>query len=420
MAEASFKIRLTGKHPTLKNDNKQQRHVVTITPSMSIHDLTNSSYELFGVPVPVPSTCTSSENKKRSNRKRKRYEVQFWVGFPPRRLNLNNGDTEASEACLVRKWMQSGDNVMCKFEEVDVNGPADTNNVNQDAGKNSQASKVTNGQETANVKPRPKRASAMAATASFAENIRAQEEFLKNEKGSKSKQPRKTTKSAVERSVTSSAQATKRKAAAEARAAAANSRRLASLPGGRSLDGSSVPEDQYSKASSSTHRKSSKRARSILTGMGSEDDISATLLSSISSSNGKVISNVLRSAMRNAVGKTYEASRAVVRNSAITSNGITFTSQESSSGMQGSNSLLGCHVVKYPKGIEGRGFYEETVDIIAVEALKAVISSVPDLFIRIEPINKLNCSKFSRKFNLSFSLFPLCFHLLSYRTKLIF
>ena len=379
MAEASsFRIRLTGKHPTSKDSNKQQRHVVTVTPSMTIHDLTKSCYELFGVSVP------SSKNKNHSKRKRKRYDVQFWVGFPPKKLDVNQYGAQVEEGCLVSKWIHSGDNVMCKFEEVDGNGPTDSND-NHDASKTSLSAKATDqsgfdtqakeakGDESCSVKTRPKRASAMAATASFAENIRAQEEFLNNEKRNKSKKPRKTSRSAVNKSVTSSAQAAKRKAAAEARAAAANSRRLASLPGGRALDGSSVPDHS---GSSSTHSKSSKRARSIMSGMGSEDDVSATLLASINSSNGKVISNVLRSAMRNAVGKTYEASRAVVRNSAITSNRIAFTSKESSPVTQGSDSLLGCHVVKYPKGIEGRGFYEETVDIIAMEALKAVVSSV--------------------------------------------
>ena len=226
MAEASFRIRLTGKHPTSKANDKQQRHVVTVTPSMTLHDLTKSSYGLFGVPVPSNSSKNKTKNPKR---KRKRYDVQFWIGFPPKQLCDNNFGGEVKDDSLVRKWIQSGDNVICRFEEFDVtNAQTDSN----DAIDNGQSAKATdqggrttqevNGDDktSIDIKTRPKRASAMAATASFAENIRAQEKLLRNEKEKKSRNPRKASHSAVNKSISSHTQAAKRKAASDARAAA--------------------------------------------------------------------------------------------------------------------------------------------------------------------------------------------------------
>ena len=88
--------------------------------------------------------------------------------------------------------------------------------------------------------------------------------------------------------------------------------------------------------------------------------------------------------MKNAVGKTYEFSRAAVRNSAIASNNVIFTRHQSSlertrenKNHQGNANLsLGIYNVKYPKGIEGKGYYEDEVEIIGTDVLKAIILTV--------------------------------------------
>jgi len=195
----------------------------------------------------------------------------------------------------------------------------------------------------------------------------------------KSKKKRKS----VTNSSPSSIQQTqaKRRKAAEARAAAANSRRLAAQPGGRQLN-----DDTYQSPASPARSHRGVRGsncKSAFHDMKSNDDVSTTLLSSIQNKKSGNVANFLRAAMKNALGKTYEVSRAVVRNSAVASKNVSFTRHPSSLAMDENDTdqrdkklSLGIYMVKYPKGVEGRGFYEDEVEIIGMDALKAVILAV--------------------------------------------
>uniref|UniRef100_A0A7S4N5T5 Uncharacterized protein n=1 Tax=Odontella aurita TaxID=265563 RepID=A0A7S4N5T5_9STRA len=96
--------------------------------------------------------------------------------------------------------------------------------------------------------------------------------------------------------------------------------------------------------------------------------------------------------MKGAVGKSYERSRAVVRVDAVRADKYTMQPAPSSaSGGRlggGGDAEVGRYAVKYAKGVEGRGDYEEFVDIIGLEALQGVIRQVysdPDSASRDDP-----------------------------------
>ena len=170
---------------------------------------------------------------------------------------------------------------------------------------------------------------------------------------------------------------------AAARASAAASRRMQALGGYRLSDGAAVPPSRVIPRSSESSGGRGIVAKSA-TGltMRSEDDVSYKLLSSLEGggARGKV-GGFLRAAMRGAVGKSYERSKAVVRVNAVRSGRYTMACKVGSGGRLGGNNdgdsaHVGFYTVIYSKGVEGRGEYEDDVEIIGLEALKAVIRSV--------------------------------------------
>jgi len=79
---------------------------------------------------------------------------------------------------------------------------------------------------------------------------------------------------------------------------------------------------------------------------------------------GGKVGQVLRGAMRSAIARQYDATRAVTRVSAVQAGKYRFSDASSSL------------VVTFDKGLEGRGEIEETVDNIPKEALEAVITAI--------------------------------------------
>lgn len=114
----------------------------------------------------------------------------------------------------------------------------------------------------------------------------------------------------------------------------------------------------------------------------------------------------LRSAMRGAVAKTYEASRAAARVSAVDAGEYVLRRVKGGSVVDGDGVVLGTaddhypqtrseeggagvaavddcvylgrtlYNVSYTKGMDGRGTYEERVEIIGLSVLKSVLNSV--------------------------------------------
>eukprot|EP00804_Cyclotella_cryptica_P001145 CCRYP_019766-RA/>CCRYP_019766-RA protein AED:0.40 eAED:0.40 QI:0/0/0/1/0/0.33/3/0/291 len=125
------------------------------------------------------------------------------------------------------------------------------------------------------------------------------------------------------------------------------------------------------------------------------DDIATTLLSSLGNKSigGGNVGKFLRAAMKGALTKSYEASKAQVRVSAVENRDYEFGKIKGGSIVDGGvvlgtsnddtndmvrNDILGTSMyqVSYGKGMEGRGKFVEQVEIIGVDALKAVIETV--------------------------------------------
>ena len=152
------------------------------------------------------------------------------------------------------------------------------------------------------------------------------------------------------------------------------SRKMSKLGGdGRTLSGKVVSSSTVSTSASSSRRRVPPRAQISLG--SSESDVATTLLGALNSGGGgNKVGRFLRGAMRGAVGKSYEASRAQVRVSAVESNRFKFL--ETEGGSFTLNGLTKTFQVEYSKGIEGRGDYSEVVEIIGIDTLKAVITQV--------------------------------------------
>ena len=357
MEQEPYKIRLSlkGQVPNVKSiKSSKPNHVVTIAPQMSMGELLETAHQLFGVPIG------------------KNYEVDIYAGFPPKALDLSDAGSKAS--LVSANGIRGGDAIVVRIEKIKKTKKTSNGNNGQVAASSrgdkrslsqvSSTAVVSSLSTSSSSTLRPQRASAKAASDSFKDVIKAQDKMMKE-----TNQKKKSTNSA--KSEPTVAQIAARKKAAEARVAAANSRKLAALPGGRTLTDDGPPPA----APTSSPQRSRKNVKSLFSGLGSEDDISFALISSLDGGNGKV-SKVLRSSMRKTVEKSYETSKAVVRNTAITSQKAEFV-QSTSKTEQTMNSM-GTVTVKYPKSVEGRGFYEEQVHIITPIMLKAVVKAVYD------------------------------------------
>ena len=250
------------------------------------------------------------------------HNIQLKHGFPPRILECNSNNTTL-ESINVRHMDRI--QVIVNVEEK------------QETNKTSSKKKKASSSEPPS-RPRQQRAAAKAATESFGDVIRAQDKLMKEQQRAKAKRKRTTTMS--------STTSTPRKQPKQPN--------LARLPGGRRLaDGAAVE-------SPSTTRKPSKHDPKFK----SEQDVSEALLTALNHGGGGKVGHVLRGAMRNAVTKSYEASRALVKVAAVQSRNYTIRQHEDRL------------EVEYSKGLEGRGVYHEVVDCIPREALEAVITGI--------------------------------------------
>ena len=207
----------------------------------------------------------------------------------------------------------------------------------------------------------------MAATANFRDVIAAQDAALKKEKNSKKKSL----------SVMGwSGNANKRIVTYNNGVAGASSQRPKKVKlqgtGYRLSDGK-----EHAGSPSKNRGKLKEGAQKPL--FESTDDVASTLLSSLNGSgNSKGGNKFLRMAMRGAVAKSYEASHAQTRVAAVSRGDFRFEERGDHNG-SGDVITLGrstLYTVTYSKGIEGRGKYEEQVEIIGVDALKGVLELV--------------------------------------------
>jgi hypothetical protein len=340
-----IKLSLKGNIPKIKGmKNIKPQQVLTIAPLMTLSDLIDTAIDRFQIPV-------------------KKYGVELYYGFPPRKINIESMGSE----CLLSKFVQEGESVTCQIVSTSNKSQVEkkTETISSTNGTISSAKDSDSGPSVL----RSQRNASIVATESFKTVIAEQDRLLKEENASKNSTTKKI------KQPPSAAQLAARKKMAEARAAAANTRKLSNLPGGRTLNEEESRSRSTNDSNDSTpHQRRNPKASSLFSNLSSEDDISFALISSMEGGSGTKVSKVLRSAMRKSIQKSYEVSRAVVRNSAIASKaGVMFLPCQSTARV---NNSTGTFVVKYLKGIEGTGYYEEKCHIISKEMLKAVIESV--------------------------------------------
>ena len=388
-------------------------HVVSIAPTMTVHDFITTTFQLFNLSpqqhdqqqqqqqqqsstTTPPSSSLMMEVMK---------SLEFYSGFPPKILNLPKEEAMIKNS-FIKAYIQSGDNVMVKFI-IHSHNKGDTKKTKKRKQPTATKDNTIDDERIDEGGKRPnRRKAAKVALESFKDVIKQQDKLIKQER------QERTTRTTT-RSKNSNDQ--KRSAAAESRAAAAstnaNARRLEKLPGGRRLNDETNDTTITTKATNKMTTSSAsasansnaiatiktKKVQSVFHDMSSEEDISVALLSSIGSGSGKKVSKLLRMAMKGTVEKSYEASKAVVRCSAVTSGNITFQAIIKSNnsyhnhnynhtktaacqilgGGQDKCNDIGTYTVRYPKGVEGTGYFEDAnIHVLSIDMLKAVIESV--------------------------------------------
>jgi predicted flap endonuclease-1-like 5' DNA nuclease len=188
------------------------------------------------------------------------------------------------------------------------------------------------------------RVAARAATESFSEVIRAQDKILKDQM-KVNKRKRQNTKE--KDSILSSTSQKKS-------SLSSSSRNFAKLSSGRRL----VDGEVELRPDSSMRRSGPK--------WKSTEDVSVALLNALESGGGGKVGRVLRGAMKSAVSQQYDLNRAVARVSAVLAGSYRIDVDPTSK----------CLMVRFDKGLEGRGQLEENVDAIPREALELVLKGI--------------------------------------------
>ena len=285
--------------------------------------------------------------------------MEFRTGFPPALLDRQGKNT------VDELGIRAGEVVMVKISLIEA---ASSSTAKKPAKKKAKAAIDSDEEETANTTSltRSKRSAAAAATSSFKEVIKAQEAMMKDEK-----KPKKSTASNSRISTINNI-------------ATLSSPRKASVKRQPKMEGMG-----YRLSDSQAVGSPSKRAKRTNTSpmFSSKDDIAATLLSSLSGKGQGNLGNFLRAAMKGAVLKSYEVSKAQVRVSAVQDGDYTMEPIKGGSVVDGgvvlgsandAENALGktMYQVSYGKGIEGRGRFTEQVEIIGLDALKSTIRVV--------------------------------------------
>jgi hypothetical protein len=368
--DSEFTIRVTGGSPppllaasTIKGGGgknaallqQQKRYNMRLRPSTPLGQFRQDVFALFDIP-----SCSTHL-----------YHVSFLAGFPPTELDQNDKHT------VHELGVRANESVIVKFTLYESAGIGSTTSTAKQS-SSSAATVAADSPISNSNNGRQKRAAATAAVANFPELVAAQDAMLKAEQKKKSS----TIKSFGNRVATKPSHSPNSKKNKKAKIEGTGYR----LSDGKAFDG------EVSK-----RKVSSKGQQSLFK---SEDDIAGKLLSSIGGVGGGNIGMFLRKAMKGAVEKSYEESRAAVRVAAVNQGAFSFEKVKGGTVVEGEGIVLGTakdhdekidgiendadnhvlrrtmYMVSYSKGLEGRGRYEEQVEIISLDALKGLIEHV--------------------------------------------
>jgi len=291
--------------------NGKPRMIVEIGPEDTVKDLYRVAGQKFG------EECTDLKS-----------------GFPPKSIKpiLDK----------VQSVLPNNDRVNATLKGSGVaKGKARNAKQSSDANVTLPTSQTTNSRVR-----KSQRAAAKAATDSFADVIRAQNKMMKEQQ---QKKRRRVGTAPPQRKPSSKTAA---------------SQKLAKLPGRRLGDGAQVgpPKLQEQRRAGGSNK------------FRNQEDVSYALLNSLENSGGGKVGQVLRGAMRNAITRQYDVSRAVTRVSAVQAGKYSIIATKNEQSLE--PSTIQQLKIKFNKGLEGRGEFEETVDYIPRDALEAVVKAI--------------------------------------------
>jgi len=355
---------------------QQRRIELKLHPSSTLNDLRRNVLASYDVPDAA----------------RNAYDVSFLGGFPPRPMcDGKDGDTTIYELGI-----RPNESLIVKFVLVDehdthAEGSASTTTSSEDNSSQQPdtSSSSSSSSSNNNLGGREKRASAVVATASFRDVIAAQDAAMKASSSTKNKNGSNRNAGSSKRIATTLGGGGSVTAGVKRPKPARMEGTGFRLSDGKSFAGSSSP--------AMVKKKGSREGEGAFK---NEDDIANRLLSSLGGGGGGNVGKYLRSAMRSAVSKSYEASRASVRVASVDAGEYSLQIVKSGTVMVGGGVVLGTandhrkteegddtvdhdvelgrtlFVASYSKGMDGRGTYEETVEIIGLAILRSVLESV--------------------------------------------
>ncbi|CAJ1942128.1 unnamed protein product [Cylindrotheca closterium] len=293
--------------------SRQGRKIVKITDTATTEELFQLATETFQTPV-----------------------LTLKYGFPPKGLEKGS--------ISIKDIIQNQERLQVEFDTTANSEPTGKAKA-KGKGKGKGKGKISTAPEVPEVDitnsgRRSKRAAAKAATEAMPAVIKAQDEMMNKASAPSKKRPRPTTKPS----------GNKTSSRPNFGASVGDGRRLA--------DGATV-----------VNPKKSRAKKNILQASGS-GDMSEALLGALNNK-GKM-GSVLRKGMKNAVGKSYETTRAFSRLAAIQNQSYQLVVQENQIGGESNNGKL---TITY-KGTVDKSIQMDTVDCIPRDILEAVIQGI--------------------------------------------
>ena len=265
--------------------------------------------------------------------KQKEEKMELFLGFPPKPLHVDDENEKTLGDCGITSQM----NIMVKFvPEISINSKVTSITNSETAAASASVLQQTS--------TRPaRRAAAIAANETFIEVDKAMKNYQQPS-------PKKTKRST---------------------ATSNNTGKKTRITG----EGRTLSTGQVVISAASTGKKKSTSS------LQSEEDVTTALLSAVTTNNSSKLNSILRKGMKNAVLKSYEESKANIRLTAFQHHLYTMTpfsttcdgavSQDNDSSYN-----VGTFHIMFSKGLEGRGTFTDTIEILSKDTLEAVIRAV--------------------------------------------
>lgn len=341
------------------NSGIKHHHVVEISPTMTFAELNVMSRELFFQQHSTLSTATTTSSEG--------LDIEYWTGYPPKRLLLITDPMSLAQT-LVQDYIQGGENVLVNPLTLAERLPI-----------HDSPSKPT------------KRKAAVTAQANFIHQIHAQEQLLQQDRTKNKRSQGASRQFPITSTSTSS-----------------NSSRIHSFQ-------DNLISPSKTRSTPHHHHHQQQKKDETISHMDTEEKMSVSLLSLFQpgSTTTHEESKNFKASLRQAVISAHEERIATIRFASISgdafheskstiillphdehqeqeerqrNNTPSTKSLEKDSCTRTSIYSLNPHVptqftcgtffIRYPKGMEGRGYFEDEIEILTLSTLQQVVSSV--------------------------------------------